>query len=368
MKVDFVTGSLEPGGAEKQLCALAEVLHERGIDVCVVTLFDGGPLASRLVKAGVPLVSLSGLHRHGIRGARGSRAAVVGWRLAAHWRKRRPNAIQAWLPEAQIIALPIARLLGVRCRIMAIRSMADAVNFSRSAWVGLRIAALSATAAVANSEAALRDPAWPLGNVTRLLIRNGVDIPQEAASTETQPARAVVVANLTPIKGHDVLLKAVAHLAHPPTIDLVGRGPLESQIAGQIRANGLEDHVRIVGGVDEVTPILLRAQFAILTSPSEGLPNALMEAMAAGLPVVAFRVGGIPEIVENGITGVLVDPGDLPGLASAIERVASDPEWRLEAGTIARERMAEFSWDSVLSQNLEIMSESVNGNEPRDTW
>ena len=367
MKIDFVIGSLEPGGAEKQLCALAKELHERGIDVCVVTLFDSGPLSSRLVKAGVSLVSLSGHRRSGIRSSRGSRAAVVGGRLVAHWRNRRPTAIQAWLPEAQIVALPIARLLGVRCRIMAIRSMADAVNLSPSAWVGLRIAALSATAAVANNEAALRDSAWPLGNVTRVLVRNGVDIPQEAASTAAQPARAVVVANLTPIKGHDVLLRAVASMAHPPTIDLVGRGPLESQIARQIRTSGLEEHVGIIGGVDDVTPLLLDAQFAILTSPSEGLPNALMEAMAAGLPVVAFRVGGIPEIVENGVTGMLVRPGDLQGLASAIGRVANDPEWRIEAGTLARERMAEFSWESVVRQNLKVMADQLNGNERRGT-
>jgi glycosyltransferase involved in cell wall biosynthesis len=360
VKIDLVIGSLQVGGAEKQLCALAELLYESGTDVCVVTLFDSGTLANRLVEAGVPVISLSLSHRNVIRGTRLYRGAVGWWRLAVHWRKRRPSAIQAWLPEAQIIALPIARMLGVPCRIMAIRSMADAVNLSRSAWIGLRIAASSATAVMANSAASLCDPAWNLGKAARFLVRNGVDVPQELGSAMTQPARAVVIANLTPIKGHDVLLEAVASLAQPPMVDLVGSGRLEAQITAQINTLRLDDRVNMLGGVEDVTPILLNSQFAILPSPSEGLPNALLEAMSAGLPVVAFRVGGIPEIVEDGVTGILVEPGDVPGLAAAIERVANDPEWRAKAGAIARERMAEFSWQSVAKRNLEIMTASTN--------
>ena len=85
------------------------------------------------------------------------------------------------------------------------------------------------------------------------------------------------------------------------------------------------------------------------------MPNAVMEAMAAGLPIVAFRVGGIPEIVEDGVTGILVDPGDVQGLAEAIARVAADPQWRVAAGAAARRRVEELSWNAMIRRNMEVM-------------
>lgn len=366
MRIDLVIGSLQPGGAEKQLCGLAERLHSRGADVNVVTLFDNGPLATRLTSIGVPLTSLASRPRDQVRSHRGLRASVVGKRLTEHWLRRRPAAIQAWLPEAQIIALPVARLVGIPCRVMAVRSMANGVSLSRGARVGLRVAATCATDIVANSDAVSRDPAWPIRDTPRYVIRNGLHIPPASALPEVQPPHAVVVANLTPIKGHDVLLQALERLTDPPSIQLVGRGPLEFQIASKIRALSLSDRVTLVGGVNDVTPYLLRSQFAILPSPSEGLPNALMEAMAVGLPVVAFGVGGIPEIVEDGVTGILVEPGDVSGLASAIERIADDPEWRSRAGALARERMTDFSWESVVELNLEMMANSTSLREGSD--
>ncbi len=78
--------------------------------------------------------------------------------------------------------------------------------------------------------------------------------------------------------------------------------------------------------------------------------------MAAGLPSIAFRVGGIPEIIEDGETGLLVDPGDVPGLALAIGDVARDAEWRARAGANAAARAGSFDWKSLIRQNLEMMN------------
>lgn len=361
MKVDLVIGSLQSGGAERQLCGLACHLHRSGVDVCVVSLFKDGPLANQLDACGVSRVSFGNGSDNSREKSRQLRALILASRLTKYWHKRKPDVVQAWLPEAQIIALPAARLCGIPYRVMAIRSMSDAVNLSRSSWAGIRVAVNCATLAAANCAAALHDTGWPIGGLPQIVVPNGVRIPKEIAHPDVQPARAVVVANLTPIKGHSILLDALTLVANPLTVDLVGRGPLESRIAEDILVKGHSDYVHLVGGVDDVTPFLVRSQFAVLPSPSEGLPNALLEAMAAGLPVVAFRVGGIPELVEHGETGLLVEPGDVRGLARAIDQVAGDPAWRAQAGTRARERAREFSWESVVAKNLDAMTATPSG-------
>lgn len=361
MKVDLVIGGLERGGAEKQLCGLAKALASLGIDVRVVTLFGSGPLQRDLESVGVPLVCLG----DAVGGRPRSRqlgAAAVAVRLVRYWRSRRPDAIQAWLPEAQVVALPVARLLGIPVRIMAVRSMSDAVNLSRGTWKGVRLAARCATGVTGNSQAVLDDPDWAVASLPRTLIRNGISIPDDSADVARQPARGVMVANLTAIKGHASLLEAIGLLTDPPHVELVGQGPMEDRIRQDISARSLTGRVTLVGGVDDVWPVLLRSQFAVLSSPSEGLPNALLEAMAAGLPVVAFRTGGIPEVVEDGATGLLVAPGDVAGLASAIARIAADPAWRSQAGARARARMANLSWENVAKQNLEAMDPAARSS------
>lgn len=352
MKIDLVIPSLGIGGSERQLSGLALGLAAEGHDVGVLVLADAtGPLADELERGAVQVDCLC--RGAGSPGFLQAPDAVV--RIANRWRHRRPDAVQAWLPAAQIVALPVARALRIPHRIMAVRSLSSPVSLGRLARQGLRLAARSATVVTGNARAVLEDPGWPLGRAPRAVIPNALALPASPAEPGRTPAHGVMVANLTPIKGHSVLLEALSRLPSPPAFSVVGSGELLDDLQTEVLRRGLGESVEFHTGITDPTSHLADAQFFVLSSPSEGLPNAVMEAMATGLPVVAFRVGGIPEIVEDGVSGILVNPGDVEGLTEAIGRVASDPAWRAAAGTAARAKMSEFSWDSMVQRNLDIM-------------
>ncbi|MEE8498689.1 MAG: glycosyltransferase, partial [Acidimicrobiia bacterium] len=149
---------------------------------------------------------------------------------------------------------------------------------------------------------------------------------------------AVVVAIMRPGKGHDVLVDALPHISDDRVVFLVvGDGPDSERLRARV-----EDIDRVVfaGFRDDVGKILAAADFVVHPSLGDALPTALVHALAAGRPVVASAVGGIPEIVPAG-AGVLVAPGDPQALAGAIDRVAADVDQRRLMGKRARERYDE---------------------------
>jgi glycosyltransferase involved in cell wall biosynthesis len=155
----------------------------------------------------------------------------------------------------------------------------------------------------------------------------------------------VVVANLIPYKGHDDLVAAFARIADrlPDWVCLCAGGGAKraEALAERAQAAGLGLRVRFLGPRDDVPDLLAAADLAILPSHEEGFPNAAIEAMAAGLPLIATRVGGIPEAVVDGLTGVLVSPHEPDALAGAILRLATSPETRSAMGAAGRVRARE---------------------------
>jgi phosphatidylinositol alpha-1,6-mannosyltransferase len=159
-----------------------------------------------------------------------------------------------------------------------------------------------------------------------------LEAPREARGEG--PLRLVTVARLSPEKGLDDLLRAVAELRDrgtPVTVELVGEGPHRAGLEGLIASLRIGDRVRLhgfVGHGDRLLSILDAADLCVLPSRSEGLPHAVVEAMARGLPVIATAIGGLPRLLADG-RGIVVPVGDPPALAGAIERLAADEEaWR----------------------------------------
>jgi len=147
-------------------------------------------------------------------------------------------------------------------------------------------------------------------------------------------------AMLVPRKGHDVLLESVVQLAAeglPVRWVICGDGPLRGHLEAQVSERGMAQRVSFTGFSSEVARLLAGADVFVLPSLHEGLGIAVIEAMAAGLPAVVSRVGGLPEIVVEGETGLLVPPGDAAALAAAVRRLASEPLW---AGTLGRQGRA----------------------------
>ncbi|MEW6399961.1 MAG: glycosyltransferase, partial [Bacillota bacterium] len=185
-------------------------------------------------------------------------------------------------------------------------------------------------------------------------IPNGIDLRPfvgvEARRERPLGYRVGTAARLTYQKGLDILMEAAARvLAGEPRARFVigGEGPERPRLEEMIRAHGLEGRVTLAGFVQDVPAFLAGLDIYVLSSRYEGLPLAILEAMAAALPVVAADVGGVAEAVVDGLTGLLVPPGDAAALAAAILALLRDPERVRSLGRTGRERV-EAQFDAEL--------------------
>lgn len=171
------------------------------------------------------------------------------------------------------------------------------------------------------------------------------------------------VGRLEPVKGHRVLLDAFADLAprFPELcLALVGDGELLPELGAQARQAGLADRVRFLGWRDDIASVLHAFDVFVFPSLNEGMGRALVEAMAAGRPIVASRAGGIPEVLGGGQAGLLVAPGSAPDLARGIETLLLDPALGARLGEVARERARAYSVDAMLEQ-IETLYRELTG-------
>jgi glycosyltransferase involved in cell wall biosynthesis len=250
---------------------------------------------------------------------------VVG--LLRLLRSVRPDVLYAFGRFRTIPWALVARLAGVRSIVAAERSAAN----RWSDRVARRLDRHLVDAYVANSECAARNLRAILGDEPLVrVVPNGVARPTPVRRHRrgTEAPSLLCVGNITPNKGQGVLLEAVRLLRpHHPGIRavLVGRDFTRGRFFRAAEAHGLGDTYKALGFVDDVRSCLAGADVVVLpTLHREGMPTALLEAMAAGVPVVASRVGGVAEIVEHGRTGLLVTPGDALALASAVDRLLDD--------------------------------------------
>jgi glycosyltransferase involved in cell wall biosynthesis len=172
---------------------------------------------------------------------------------------------------------------------------------------------------------------------------------------------AGTVANLSPKKDHAGLLTAIDQLRErmpDVLLLLIGSGPLEAELRARVGREGLDDHVRFLGSRDDVAALLPALDVFVLGSRYEGLPIALLEAMAAEIACVATAVGGVPEAITDGVEGSLVPPGDPAALAKALEVVLQDSELRAAMGRAGRLRVSsDFSIDRAVRRTEELYTE-----------
>ena len=198
------------------------------------------------------------------------------------------------------------------------------------------VTAVSKQLAAAARVAGARDVRW---------IPNGVEIPAEVGA-EADPPEVLFVGRLAPEKG----IRELATAARGLNLIVAGDGPLRSLVPDAL---GFVPHA-------EVERLLARAAVVVLPSHREGLPMVLLEAMAHGRAVVATPVGGIPSLVDDGVTGLLVPPGNPKALREAIERLLGDPPLRRRLGGAARERVRELcSWERVTEATLHAYASAL---------
>lgn len=331
MKVLFIGPSLGVGGAERQTSILVPGLRSRGIDARLIALDGGGFFEEPLQRKGVPLDVIGMRHQTDVgrllrselvRGfvpdAVVSRGGVSGlyvgyalarWRRAVHiYNDHRPAGLVNTLRReamTRLIASRIDYVVGV--------SADQAPVWSARGYPAERFLV------VPNGVGA------PLIAQSKLEIRQELAIPVPAVV-------ALLVARLYPEKQVPIFVRAVlrARETHPELIGLVaGEGP--ERLAVHAASMG-DPAIRLLGPRDDVPRLLKAADVFVCASRAEALPMSILEAMAAGLPILATRVGGIPGVIEHGESGLLVAPGDVDAMANGLATLAADPGLRASMG------------------------------------
>jgi glycosyltransferase involved in cell wall biosynthesis len=190
------------------------------------------------------------------------------------------------------------------------------------------------------------------------VVRNGVPLDEFSAQPQPVPGRIVALGRLAPQKRPDLAVKAFAgaRTRYPEAeLHFVGEGPLHAEVEALIADLGLRGAVKLLGQRAHVPPLLARASCLLLASDYEGCPFSVLEAMAAGVPVVATRVGGVPELVDDGVTGLLAEAGDEEALAGALIELLADPTRAMRMGAAGRERARrDFSADRMVQRITEL--------------
>jgi len=342
----LMTNTLEVGGSERQFVTLVESISRERFDVHPVCLRRVGGFATRLgeIPEFPPGGSLLGLQ-----------ARRAQWRMLCSMRRHNVAVAHAFDFYSNLMLIPAARLAGVRV-IGSHRQLGDLLTraqFKAQCW-----AFRFCDHIVCNSQAAaaaLRNMGLPEHKLE--IIPNGLT---EQAFTECAPAiprkegvvRLGMIARMnSAAKNHAAFLRAAAELLKQCSaveFVLVGDGPLRPELESIAAQLGIRKNILFVGERHDIPAILASMDVSVLISSSESLSNVILESMAAGVPVVAADVGGNPELVKDGETGLLIPLGDGKKLVEALAHLVRDPIARSQyAGKSKEFARANFHMDRV---------------------
>lgn len=378
------------GGAQRYVFDLAKRLSRDSFDVEVMAGGEG-PLITKLkehginAEGGLPIGRDIGL-------ARDIKAFFRLWRILRH---KKPNILHLNSSKIGVLGALAGRLAGIRAVVFTAHGWA--FNENRSAFQKAILAfsywltVMLAHKTIAVSEAVRQQvAAWPFVRRKIQVIHNGIADVTRAEQTEarrelrqlntalrlaasTVPEEKQVwlgtIAELHPIKGHEHAIEAVASLIEATGetkrifYAVFGEGEERTKLERLIKERGLENNVFLLGHVDDAARYLKALDAFVLASVSEGLGYVLLETALAGVPIVATTVGGIPEVIEHGVTGRLVPPGDIAALAREIAWVMDHPEEARTMAAAARARVQkDFTEATMVDETGKIYEQLVKGD------
>lgn len=361
------------GGSERHLLTLLPALAARGVDVAMLVLRAGrGDVFTAALRAhGIPTVEIPA-------GPDVSPALVA--RLASTVLGRRPDLVHTHLIHADVHAQLAARLVGVP----AVSTVHGAHGFYRrqpykaAAAAAGRLARRTIAISRHVERMLVAGGIVPASRVR--VVHYGIDVSVWAPEAAAGARPAVgdggaacdlvvgIASRLIAGKGHDVLIRAAAQ-ARCAGVELrvlvAGDGPERQRLEALVAQERIADAVFFLGFVADVASFMAACDviaFPTLPWLGEGFGLAALEAMAVGRPVVASAVASLPEVVADGETGVLVEPGDPGSLAGALQTLASEPRRRQRMGVAGRERAAQcFSLDRMVDETLAVYAELLGG-------
>ena len=366
MKIAFIITRLDDiGGAQIHVRDLSAALKKAGDDVVVIGGSDG-VLADEVRANGVPCHSLEHLTRE-VRPLQDARAVSE---LRETLRHIEPDIISTHSTKAGFLGRIAGRILGIPTLFTAHgwgftegRPPLQALGF----WAVERATANWAeqiiTVCKSDRRAAVRARVAPGNRLTT--IYNAM--PDIDGDLQAEPAgsapKLLMVARLSHWKDQPTVLRALSGLTDLEwQLEFVGDGPLRDELEELTEELGLTSRVRFLGYRSDVPQLMADAQLFLLISKWEGFPRSILEAMRAGLPVVASDVGGVQESVVDGTTGFVIPPGDVAELRQCLRQLITNPELRVRMGEASRARYEEkFTFDRLVERTTGVYESILNG-------
>ena len=364
MRILFHISELDIGGAERMLYMLATGLVERGHEVEVACLTGKGDVGGWLEKAGIPVHYLN---------ARKSWPPSLVLPLRKVVREFKPEVLHNFLFHANMVGRLVGWLSRVPAVICAVR--VEDVERGFRLWVdGATHWMMHKQTCVSESARRFTHEKSSIPMDKLIAVPNAVDLSKFENLEPGRLRRELEVDAETPVLltvGRLSRQKGLQHLldAMPAVLDeisntrlaLVGAGEDEASLKDLTRELGIEGAVSFLGWHPEIPEFLKDADLFVLPSLWEGMPNVVLEAMASGVPTVATEVGGTPELVLEGETGVLVPPADSDALARSIITLLQDRELRSRMGQQALERaQSQFSPARMIERNEQLYAELLH--------
>ena len=371
LSILLVGTQIATGGAQKVLLDQAQWFRQRGHKVSTVFFYDRDNLLSKWqAVSDFPVIDLRAFRKGAgviVQGVLMIKGLFSLWQLL---RREKSDVIETFTHDSNILALPIAWLARVPVRIATHHGVIEGIPRWRerlNAWmVNSNIAHVLVTVSEKTRRLALAEGV----KAERIsVIQNGIapmlfegehrlEVRRDAGIGADDPF-LLAVGRLVPVKAHEVLISAMsAVLKEFPNakLGICGDGVLRPNLEAQIKLLDLESAVKLFGEQGNVAKFLFSADVFVLPSRSEGLPMALLEAMSAGLPVVATGLDGVAEVVLEGEHGLFAPIDDSDALANVILQLLRDPSMRARMGTAARRRVDEmYSIDRTGEQYLTLM-------------
>ena len=344
----FLESRMEIGGAEQIWFELLTRLDRRRFRPILCCLYDLGALGEKVAQAGVTVHSCNAAGRWDFR---------VGYYLISLLRRERPDVIYMMdQPLTQFWGTLCGKMAGIRSLVTSIHSTGK-INRARRRFLMNRILLPfvdCVTALSASHKNYLVEKEW-IHSQKIEVVPNGIEVERFSSVSEVRSLRESlgiargesvvgIVAMLRPEKAHDVFLRAAARVLqeHPGTHFLmVGDGPERRRLEAVANYFGLEGRAAILGVRSDIPELLTLFDVAVLSSNPvvETLSVSVLESMAAGKPVVATRVGSLPDLIDDGENGFLVEPGDSGAMAERIIRLLKNPELAVKMGKKGREKV-----------------------------
>ena len=371
-KVLFVITKSNFGGAQKYVYDLATNIPKDKFDI-TVALGGSGLLIQKLNEKGIRVLPIPSLARD----VNTANDLSAFFELLSIFRNERPDVVHLNSAKAGGVGALAARFARVPKIIFTAhgwafneaRSQLQCIIIKFFSWITVLLSHNTITV----SDAVKNDTRnWPLMGNKIVVIKNGIKEPEfytkdsarerlfALAETELTPDAFIVgtIAELHKSKGLQYAIEAFAKLAQKNQnmrYFVLGSGDEKERLDALVRHYGLQERVFLLGFVEDAARFLMAFDVFILSSTTEALGLVLLEAGHAGLPVVASNIGGIPEIIEDGKTGILVQPRDSRGLADAIKKIFDSHTMRMSLGTTLNKKIVDdFSLEKALSKTLSL--------------